>query len=209
MRTKMGNPGTWSLTQDAFDRLLSVLDPDRDEAGLKYERIRDKLTNLFRWRGCIEPEGYVDATIDRVARKIGEGADVHARDPYLYFHGVALNVLREHWKKTERHGVKSLDELSASDSPATDPVLERDQHAVREERELRLECLDDCVGSLPRPNLEIVTEYHKETGGTKIAHRNDLAKRLGIPINALRIRAFRIRGELEDCVGRCVKRGRG
>ena len=159
--------------------------------------------------GPFRPESYVRQTIDRVARKIGEGAEVQARDPYLYFHGVALNVLREHWKKTQRHGVKSLDELPVSDSPAIDPVMERDQHAERENHEVRLECLEDCVGALPRPHLEIVTEYHKETGGTKIAQRNELAKRLGIPINALRIRAFRIRGELEDCVGRCVKRGRG
>ena len=57
----MGNPGTWSLTKDAFDRLLSVLDPDRNEAGLKYERIREKLTNLFRWRGRLDPK----ATYDR------------------------------------------------------------------------------------------------------------------------------------------------
>jgi DNA-directed RNA polymerase specialized sigma24 family protein len=205
----MGKLGTWSLTQDAFDRLLNVLDPDRDEAGRKYERIREKLTNLFRWRSCTEPEVYVDETIDRVARKIGEGAEVQARDPYLYFHGVALNVLREHWKKVERHGVKSLDELSVSDSPATDPLAEKELHEDRQEQELRLECLDDCVGSLPRPQLEIVTEYHRECDGTKIAQRNELAKRLGIPLNALRIRAFRIRGELEQCVGRCVQKGRG
>ncbi len=206
----MGNPGTWSLTKDAFDRLLSVLDPDRNEAGLKYERIREKLTNLFRWRGCLEPESYVDETIDRVARKIGEGAEVQARDPYLYFHGVALNVLREHWKKTQRHGVKSLDELPVSDSPAIDPVMERDQHAERENHEVRLECLEDCVGALPQAaSRDRHGAITRRPAGPKSAQRNELAKRLGIPINALRIRAFRIRGELEDCVGRCVKRGRG
>ncbi len=204
-----GKPGPWSLTQDAFDRLLSVLGTDRDEAGRNYERVREKLTNLFRWRGCTEPENYVDETIDRVARKVCEGAEVQARDPYLYFHGVALNVLREHWKKVARHGVQSLDELSVSDSPAIDPLVEKEVHDDRQDQELRLECLDDCVGSLPRPQLEIVTEYHRESSGTKIAQRNELAKRLGIPLNALRIRAFRIRGELEQCVGRCVRKGRG
>ncbi len=204
----MADPGSWSLTQQSFDRLLAALDPDRNEAGRSYERIRGKLTNLFRWRGCASPDDYVDETIDRVARKVAEGAEIHARDPYLYFHGVALNVLREHWKKVEKHSVGSLDDLSPSRSPSTDPLAEREQEENHVVRELRLNCLDDCVGSLPRQQLEIVTEYHRETGGTKMAQRNDLAKRLGIPLNALRIRAFRIRGELEGCVTRCVQKGR-
>lgn len=203
----MGNSGSWALTQAAFDRLLVTLHPDREQAGRIYERVREKLTSFFRWRGCAAPDDYVDETIDRVARKVSEGAEIHARDPYLYFHGVALNVLREHWKKVERHGVKPLDDLPLSESPVTDPLAEKERQDTHEQRELRLECLDHCVGSLPRQQLEIVTEYHRESGGTKIAQRNDLAKRLGVPLNALRIRVFRIRGELEECVGQCVRRG--
>src|SRR5947209_4488071 len=103
-----------AITQTGFDRLLQLLDADREQAGLKYESIRQKLTNLFRWRGCTHPEEYVDITIDRVTRKCQEGAEVHTRDPYLYFHGVALNVLREHWKSVQKHGTTALDELPAA-----------------------------------------------------------------------------------------------
>jgi DNA-directed RNA polymerase specialized sigma24 family protein len=74
------------------------------------------------------------------------------------------------------------------------------------ESEQRLECLDDCVRSLPPKNLELITQYHQEEGGAKIERRKELAKRLKIPLNALRIRAYRIRGELELCVGDCLKR---
>jgi len=198
---------SWVITQGAFDRLLQQLDPDREEAAQKYERIRQKLTNFFRWRGCAEPDDYVDLTMDRVARRFEEGAEVHARDPYLYFHGVALNVLREHWKKVERHGVTALEELPASQSPAENPFERGEQESEREVHELRLDCLNGCVGSLPKQNLEIVTQYHQEQGGTKIAQRNELAKRLNIPLNALRIRVYRIREGLEECIATCVKNG--
>jgi len=33
----------WVLTQEAFDRLLGWLDPDRESAGEKYEAIRLRL----------------------------------------------------------------------------------------------------------------------------------------------------------------------
>ncbi len=201
----MADPG--SVSQAAFDRLLQTLDADREQAGLKYEAIRQKLTNFFRWRGCSDPEDYVDVTIDRVTRRFQEGAEVHARDPYLYFHGVALNVLREHWKKVQKHSITALDELPPSQSPAEDPVVQREEAAERQTNELRLDCLNGCVDALPRPQLEMLTQYHQEKGGTKIAQRNELARKLDIPLNALRIRVFRIRGDLESCVGTCVKNG--
>ena len=197
-----------AITREAFDRLLQQLDPDREQAGLTYEAIRAKLTNLFRWRGCTSPDEYVDLTIDRVTRKIQEGAGIHARDPYLYFHGVALNVLREHWKRVEKHGTTAIEELPPSRSPAENPELRREQESERLDHELRLDCLTTCVQGLPRRQLEIVTEYHQEKGGTKIAQRNELARKLNVPLNALRIRVHRIRGDLEDCVGNCVRNAR-
>lgn len=198
----MSDPG---ITQAAFDRLLFELDPDREQAGLKYEAIRHKLTNLFRWRGCVNPDEYVDMTIDRVTRKFQEGAEIHARDPYLYFHGVALNVLREHWKKVEKHNTTALDELVPSQAPSENPIVKQEMESDRLETELRLDCLNHCIADLPKAQLEILTAYHDEKGGTKMAQRNELARKLDIPMNALRIRVYRIRGDLEACVGTCVK----
>lgn len=199
----------WVVTPAAFNRMLQQLDADRERAGEKYELVRQKLMNFFRWRNCQYPEEYVDQTIDRVARKLEEGAEITARDPYLYFHGIAINVLREHWKKVEKHEVKAIEDLGPSQSPAEDPMERNREASEREDKELRLECLEGCVGKLPQPQLELVTQYHQDEGGAKIAKRNELAKQLNIPLNALRIRVFRIRGELETCVTRCVGRKAG
>lgn len=198
----------WVVTQGAFDRLLTALDPERERAGAKYEQIRQKLLKFFQWRGCSFPaaEEYTDRTIDRVARKIEEGADIHAQNPYLYFHGIAINVLREHWKRAEKTEVEALDELLPSHNPAVNPVAVREAEEARVAREVRLECLSECVSSLPAAQRELIVEYHQGEGGAKIARRKALAQRLNLPLNALRIRMFRLRGELEECINGCSKR---
>jgi DNA-directed RNA polymerase specialized sigma24 family protein len=186
----------WVVTQAAFDRMLLQLDPDRERAGQRYELIRQKLTKFFEWRNCATPEEYADRTIDRVARRIGEGGEIQTHDPYLYFHGVAVNVLREHWKEAQKVELKPIDESQAQPVAPVESL----------EKEQRLGCLDGCVKKLPEQQLLLITQYHQGDGGAKIARRNELAKQLNIPLNALRIRAFRIRGELESCIADCTAR---
>jgi hypothetical protein len=48
----------------------------------------------------------------------------------------------------------------------------------------------------------LLLRYHEESRGQpRISRRERLAKELGIELNALRVRAFRIRGRLERCLG--------
>src|SRR5215813_5974815 len=100
----------WVVTQAAFEQLLGHLDPDREQAGEKYEQIRRKLTKFFQWRGCAVPEEFADRTIDRAARRMAEGAEMRSQDVYVFFHGIAVNVLREHWKEAQKVQLKPLDE---------------------------------------------------------------------------------------------------
>ncbi len=60
--------------------------------------------------------------------------------------------------------------------------------------------------SLPAENRELIIEYYQEEKRAKIDRRKNLAERLGVPLNALRIRAHRIRAKLEECVHECVER---
>jgi DNA-directed RNA polymerase specialized sigma24 family protein len=191
----------WVVTQAAFDRLLAQLDPDRESAGRRYEEIRHKLAKFFQWRGCLTPEEYADRTIDIVARRIDEGAPINAGNPYLFFHGVALNVLREHWKEAQKAEMKPLDETPEMQIQNAQKQVEPE--ADKAENEHRLECLEECVQKLPAQQLLLITQYHQGEGGAKIARRNELARQLNIPLNALRIRAYRIRGELENCITEC------
>lgn len=193
----------WVLTADAFAALLENLHPDRERAGTEYERIRQKLLKFFKWRGCSDPEEYADRTIDRVARRIMEGAELRVRDAYLFFHGVALNVLKEHWRGPAPDS-GTLDDLPPSLSPADDPAEIREREERRQDQERQLECLDGCLQTLPAESRELVKKYHQSEGRAKIEGRKELAALLKIPLNALRIRVFRIRTELEVCVDSCL-----
>jgi DNA-directed RNA polymerase specialized sigma24 family protein len=193
----------WDLTKDAFYKLLLWLDSDHERAGEKYEQIRRRLNKYFEWQGCAYPEEQTDQTINRVAKKLGEGVEVLAADPFRYFSGVARNVVKEYWRhperaKTEMQDLRSLkyDDQESAGSRKVDT-------------ERKLECLEECLMSLPTEHRELITEYYKEEKQAKIRTRKRLAERLGIPLNALRIRSCRIRENLERCVTTCLGESTG
>src|SRR5207248_454000 len=53
----------WTLTQEAFDKLLHALDGDRERAGNIYQETRSNLIRFFEWRGCPFPEDHRDLII--------------------------------------------------------------------------------------------------------------------------------------------------
>lgn len=182
----------WTLTQEAFDRLLVSFDADRERAAQKYESIRSKLIKYFEWRGAAQPDGEADETINRVARKIEEGAEVHNLNAYFY--GVARLVFAESLKERERQQ-SALEHAPAVEMHAADDAAEAER---------RRACLESCLRRLPEESRALIVEYYQEEKGRKIERRKHLASRLLIPLNALRIRAHRIRIGLEACVRECL-----
>ena len=177
----------WVLTQTALDALLAWLSPDRDEAAAKYEAIRARLIRVFVSRGCAEAEDLADETINRVTSRLGDVVGAYRGDPALYFYGVAKKVRQEHDKRKLR--------------PAPPPPP-----PAREEIELEHACLEECVRALPPEQRRLVIEYYQGDKRSKINNRRRLARELGIALNALRIRAHRIRAALQLCVEACLER---
>src|SRR5437868_10667171 len=99
----------WEVTPEAFEKLLGWLDADIEAAAEKYEKVRQKLMKLFKWRNCIPEEDYADMTINRVTRRVYENTPVDVSDPYLYFHGTALNVIREYWRGQLKRKHEAID----------------------------------------------------------------------------------------------------
>ena len=181
----------WVLTKEAFDGFLARLDIDREKAGEKYESVRLKLLKYFRWRGSDSCEIDADETINRVARRIQEGENVYNLNAYLY--GVAKLVYSETLRLRNRHEV--LDEASRIEASN----IEVDSDAVE-----RQACLNRCLGYLTDDDRDTITEYYQFEKGKKIEHRKQLARRFGITLNALRIKAHRQRVNLEACVRECL-----
>lgn len=181
----------WALTAEGFDNLLAVFDPDRDTAARQYLAVRANLLRFFEWRGCPFPEDHADETFNRVARKVAEGEDI--RNVAGYVMGVArlqvLEIIKSDSKQREALGEyqKSFNEVA--DIP---------------ESESRIECLQKCLQQLSPDNRDLIIQYYQGDKGEKIENRKKLAVRLGVAMNTLRMRAQRLREQLQGCVEECV-----
>jgi len=194
----------WVMTQDAFNLLLACLDHDQQRAGQKYEDLRRGLIVFFESRGSSSPQDLADDTINRVARRLAEGREIYVENPASYFYGVARNVLKEHWESAHPSSA-ALENLPPSKHPSSDPGRLELLQLERNQKERRLECLEHCLEALMPGDRQLIYEYYQGETGTKVQNRKTLADRIGIPLNALRIRALRIREKLEACVERRLK----
>ena len=192
----------WTLTTEAFEGLLASLDVDRERAGQKYETVRRKLIELFEARGSHSPPDHADETLDRVARRIAEEEEIRNLERYVY--GVARLLLKEVLRARDKEPI-ALD-LAPAPAVAAD-TEEKEQR--RQQEELRLKCFEVCVGKLPAAHRTFILEYYREEQGVKIEHRKRQAEALNMSLNALRLRACRIRGALGGCINSCLGRSSG
>ena len=177
----------WTLTQERFNQLLNWLSPSREQAAKKYEEIRRRLITIFTCRGCREAEDLADETINRVTRRVPEIADTYTGEQALYFYGVAHKVHLEYLRKM------------STPLPLPPPPVEKS-----EEEEARYACLEKCMMHLTPENRELLLNYYQEEKQAKIDARRKFAEHLNIPLNALRIRVFRLRESLRECVLACL-----
>lgn len=188
----------WTLTPEAFDRLLAWLDDDRERAGLRYEEIRSLLIKNFRKHGCSAAEELADDTINRVARRLPDFVSTYVGEPARYFFGVAHHVHMEYLRRPESVPLPSR-ELPGRAVPV--------QPDLPEEPAPEHLCLRRCMEKLPPRSRELIVQYYHGERQAKIRMRKELAERLGVRLENLRLRAQRIRVSLKRCVVECVGSG--
>jgi len=187
----------WALTQEAFDALLAALGPDRDGAADRYLEIRRNLVRLFEWRACPAPDEYADETLNRCARKIGEGEEI--RDVATYAIGIARMLLRE----MSRDRAKDTRRLEDAPEPRTMP------HEIDDESERRMDCMRKCLAQLTPEDRNLILHYYHGEKGNKIQNRKVLTQLFRIGASGLRMRALRLRQSLQLCSESCLQRRQG
>ena len=176
-----------TLTQEAFNRLLQWLDPDRTRAGEKYQEIHKRLVMILTRKGSLHPEELADEVMNRVALKMDEIAEKYVGDTSLYFYSVANYVYLE----------------SLHNRPAVSLVPMPDSAA---EKEIKLSCLQQCLRALPPKDRELVDSYFQFDSRSKSDFRRALADRNGMSLESLRMRIHRLRKQLKECVQQCIER---
>ena len=191
----------WTLTPRALDRLLTWLDEGSNSDGLRYLEMRRRLVCYFDRKNCATPNELADETLNRVARRLQEDAAIETEIPAKYCYIVARFVFMEHLRETQKENVL-LGEIKRQPHDPNLAVSEADDK--KEAKEKMLNCLEQCTGKLEPPNREVITRYYVGKERVKIENRRGLAAELGITMNALSIRACRIRDKLEACVKQCL-----
>jgi DNA-directed RNA polymerase specialized sigma24 family protein len=187
----MANTHPKGLTKEEFDLFLSKLHPDREIAGGEYILLWQKLFIFFQSRSCPLADELVDETLNRVAKKIAGGEE--PRNILAYCHGFAKNVWLEYLKKP---GVNrgTFDEIPPTPSIGIDEI----------NRKERQKCLFGCLQKLHIDDARLLIEYwyHEDRPNRDI--RKEIAERLKISPTALRIRIYRIKNKVDECVKKCL-----
>lgn len=190
------------LTRVAFKRLLEWLDDGTDSQGETYLEMRRRLVAYFDRRNRPFADELADETLNRVGRTLEKSGSIDVSPPARYCYVVARFVFLEDL----RHGRRyiQVDEARPASSPGSLRAAGAEESRVLQEQ--RLECLDRCLQRLKPEQRELAIEYYREANRDRIERRRELAKRMGITLNALGIRAWRVRARLEACVADCAKR---
>jgi DNA-directed RNA polymerase specialized sigma24 family protein len=183
----------WVLSQSAFQSLLSWLDEDNETAGQRYIEIRRRLVQYFDRKNCSYPHELADETLNRVARRLEGEGKITGSTPSQFCFNTARYIFLESLRHRKHH--ESLDESSVVPSESNEGEWE--QHSS--------DCLERCLQTLDPEDRNLIIGYYQGDRSIRIKNRKLVAAKLGVSMNALSIRACRIRIKLASCIRKCME----
>jgi DNA-directed RNA polymerase specialized sigma24 family protein len=185
----------WVPTEAAFRQLLSWLDEGVDSGGERYLEMRRRLAAYFDRRNCLSADELADETLNRVARRLEEEGAISDKPPGQYCYIIAKFVFLEYVRRTGHRRV-TFDERSDDGKFPAAGSADSDVGAWQK----LLDHLEQCLQRLTTHDRDLILEYYRGEQRAKIERRQAMASRLALSVNALAIRACRIRDRLEICL---------
>ncbi len=184
---------SYDLGQKEFDGLLGLFSANREEAGEKYEQIRQGLVRFFQIKGCADPQSLTDETINRVAAKLHTFDASRNVRPVSYFYGFATNILLEYRRKAAKESVFNDDKIRGGQTTIDEEPDDRERT-----------CLEQCLEELPVKEKDLVIEYYSRDRQERIELRQRICGRLQCTAAALYTRVCRIKSTLKNCIETCT-----
>lgn len=181
------------VAQEDFDKLLDWLAHNRDEAGVRFEQIRQGLTRYFRLKGCHDPELLADESMNRVINRIDTLDLMTGTRPTSIFYGFASKVFLEYLRTEKKRLVQLSDSL---EHVFTGPGQFIQNPAI--------DCLRECMKDLSILDGKLIVDYYSEEKQAKFEARRRMAMEKEMAMGALHSKIHRIKGILRPCVEKCL-----
>jgi len=177
-----------NLTAESYSLLLKAFSSNEVKAAAALSKLRDALVRFFQIKGDADAEESADETLDRVATKLTEA--VLIEDLTKYSFGVARLVFLENLRKTQK-AKKAFGQYQAETLLRQKAGEEIDDFAF----------LRECFAELKDDEKQILQAYFADLPPVELDEkRRKLTASLGVSQNNLRLKIFRLRRRLEDCV---------
>jgi len=198
----MSSKVQYAPTEESFRNFLRWLDDGAANSdGESYLKMRRRLVTYFDRKGCTAPGDLADETLSRVARRLDEEGHIETETPAKFCYTIARYVFLEQTRVVSREIPLDTASERAPHSAASF-VIDDDS----DEHERLLERLDECLAKLDLATREMLFRYYRGEQSIKIENRRALATELGVSMNALSIRVFRVREKLEACLRKRAER---
>ncbi len=178
-----------SLTSETLEKLLDAFADDKTASATAYAELRDSLVRFFYLRGISDADAAADETLDRIPERIN--SNTRADDVKF----IAFSIAKFVFLETIRREQKQKAAADGFYQNRTAPKLPGETDGF--------EPLRDCFKSLYERERALLSEYFADLPSDQLAaHRQQMADREQMDLNALRNRISRLRRRLDDCVGR-------
>lgn len=218
------------MSHEAFETLLRCLDADREEAGQKYEKIRKALILYYRINLQVDfREDLVDKAINRIARRIEEGAEIfHVKsgeEEKALLEKMDLDAEKSRKKsvifvkgkeerpflRAARYIVMECNKEANQRETSLETTSTREPVYTLREKTKQEECLERCRVVVSDDEYEFLLDYESgdtykkgKEGKQQKEVRQEMAEALGMSMKALKSKAHRIRQRLRSCLEECA-----
>ena len=183
------------ITSKDFNNLLDRFSSDAEEAGKKYEQIREGLIKYFYYRGCLDPETLADETINRVAAKL---SGIRFDEKFVlanYFYSFAANIYLEDCRERKKYVLIENENLE---------FLGADEGAPEEKNNVLQACMEKCLAGCAPSESSLLMKYYGFGRDERAEQRKILAAKQSISVEFLHTKVSRLRKSLRVCLKKCM-----
>lgn len=193
------------MLQNKYNLFLKWLSPEEDLSKKEFEKIWNALTRYFEARGFNNSQDLADETILRLVGKLSASQKTDSEFSeysFGYIIGFARNIAREHLKK---ENIKNKREISLEDLPEFLTPTTYQEQPLKLHILAQLNCMEHCLKQLPEKDKKLIVEYHLPEDIPLKVLRKKLSEKYNTSDSDLRVRIYRIRGKLRNCLENCLE----